>query len=125
MPTASEPEPLVGVVIVNWRRPEATRVCLQALAALQSRNWFAVVVDNGAADFSLEGLRTTLPDAAYARSPVNLGFAGGYNLGMRAALERGAEWVWFLNDDAAPEPDALAELLAAARRPPAPALLGA
>jgi hypothetical protein len=124
MPTV-EHEPLVGVVVVNWQRPQATRACLQALSAMPSRNWFAVVVDNGATDFSLDALHAVLPDAAYARSPVNLGFAGGSNLGMRAALARGADWVWFLNDDAAPEPGALAELLAAARRPPAPALLGA
>ena len=124
MPTA-EPEPLVGIVVVNWRRPEATRACLAALSAMPYRNWFAVVVDNGAADFGLDALRAALPNAAYVHSTVNLGFAGGSNLGMRTALQRGAEWVWFVNDDAAPEPDALAALLAAARRPPHPALLGA
>jgi GT2 family glycosyltransferase len=117
--------PLVGVVVVNWRRPEATRGCLEALSAMAYRNWFAVVVDNGAADFGADALRAQLPGAEYARSAVNLGFAAGSNLGMRAALARGAEWVWFLNDDATPEPNALDELLAAARRPLRPALLGA
>jgi GT2 family glycosyltransferase len=121
-PTGS---PRVGIVVVNWRRPEATRACLRALAAMTYRNWFAVVVDNGTADFADAGERAVAPDVAYAHSAVNLGFAGGSNLGMRAALGRGADWVWFLNDDALPEPEALSELLAAAERPPRPALLGA
>jgi GT2 family glycosyltransferase len=116
--------PAVGIVIVNFQRPQATRACLQALAALTYSNWFAVVVENGSADF---GDSAALPGGAVeiVRSPINRGFAGGSNLGMRAALARGAEWVWFVNDDALPEPDSLGALLAAAQRPPRPALLGA
>src|SRR5262245_62453148 len=95
-------QPLVGIVVVNWQRPEATRTCLRALSAMTYRNWFAVVVDNGAADFSAEALHAELPGAEYVRSAVNLGFAAGSNLGMRAALAGGAAWVWFVNDDAAP-----------------------
>ena len=117
--------PLVGAVIVNWRRPDATRACLRALAAMSRRCEFAVVVDNGSTDFAPDAARAEFPDLSYVRSGLNVGFAGGSNLGMHAALARGADWVWFLNDDAAPEPDALAELLAAAARPPHPAVLGA
>ena len=84
-----------------------------------------MLVDNGCADFSAEELADRAPGAAYVRSATNLGFAGGSNLGMRAALARGAEWVWFLNNDATPEPDALGELVDAAERAPHPALLGA
>src|SRR5215468_11297018 len=116
-------QPCVGIVIVNWRRPDATRACLQALAASTYRNWFAVVVDNAAADFSRDALRAEYAGAEYARSAVNLGFAGGSNLGMQAALARGADWIWFLNDDAAAEPDTLAALLAAADDALRPALL--
>jgi GT2 family glycosyltransferase len=116
-------QPCVGIVIVNWRRPTATRACLQALAAATFRNWFAVVVDNAAADFSRDALRAEYPNAEYVRSAENVGYAGGSNLGMHAALARGADWVWFLNDDAAAEPDALAALLAAASDAARPALL--
>jgi GT2 family glycosyltransferase len=38
-------------------------------------------------------------------------YSGGSNVGMREALQRGADYVWFLNNDAQPEPDALGELL--------------
>ena len=49
---------------------------------------------------------------------TNRGFASGVNLGIRAALERGAEAVFLLNNDAVVEPDTLAELRAAAQERP-------
>ena len=43
----------------------------------------------------------------------NLGGAGGFAYGIRAAAELGCEAVWIMDDDTLPEPDALAALLAA------------
>jgi GT2 family glycosyltransferase len=43
--------------------------------------------------------------------PVNSGGAGGFAEGLRIALERGADWVWMMDDDAEPHPTALAELM--------------
>jgi GT2 family glycosyltransferase len=111
--------------VVNWRDRAATERCLEALRQLAYPRWSLVLVDNGCTDFSAEELAQRAPGAVYLRSETNLGFAGGSNLGMRAALAQGAHWVWFLNNDAAPEPRALAELLAAAEQPLRPALLGA
>ncbi len=117
--------PLVGVVVVNHQRPDATRRCLEALGRLTHANWFLVLVDNGCADFSAEAVAALAPGGAHLHSDRNQGFAGGSNLGMRVALERGAQWVWFLNNDAEPEPESLAALLAVAQAPPAPAVVGA
>jgi GT2 family glycosyltransferase len=116
--------PRVVAVVVHWRRPDATRTCLAAIAALEPPGATAIVVDNGSGDFDPAWL-APYPGAQLVQSATNLGFAGGSNLGMRAALAAGADWVWFLNDDAAPEPAALAALLAAAARPQRPQLLGA
>ena len=115
--------PRVAAVIVHWRRPEATRACLAAVAALEPPGAFPVVVDNGG-DFDVAQL-AAFAGARHVRSADNVGFAAGANLGMRAALDAGADWVWFLNDDAAPEPGALTALLAAAERPQRPQVLGA
>lgn len=122
---ARDSAPLVSIVVVNWRNRAATERCFEALRRLTYPRWALVLVDNGCADFSLEEMAARAPGAAYLRSETNLGFAGGSNLGMHAALARGADWVWFLNNDAAPEPNALDELLAAAQRPPQAAVLGA
>jgi GT2 family glycosyltransferase len=56
---------------------------------------------------------------------ANLGYAGGNNAGIRHALERGAEWVVLLNNDARVAPGTFAALReAAAAHPRAGALAG-
>ena len=64
--------------------------------------------------------RGALPGRRADPRRVNLGFAGGNNVGIRRALDRGADWVLLVNNDATVEPgivDALAA--AAASRPDA------
>jgi GT2 family glycosyltransferase len=44
------------------------------------------------------------------RLPANTGSANGYAVGIQAALDDGAEYLWLMDDDNAPQPGALAEL---------------
>ena len=44
---------------------------------------------------------------------ANIGGAGGFNYGMRWAVEAGYEYLWVMDDDCLPEPDALEKLLEA------------
>ncbi|MGL6315421.1 glycosyltransferase [Vibrio sp. WXL103] len=46
----------------------------------------------------------------YKNSGGNIGGAGGFNLGQTLAIDRGADYIWFMDDDAISEPNAL-ELL--------------
>ena len=46
--------PRVAAVVVNWRRPTATRACLEAIAAVGEPGCFPVVVENGSRDFTDE-----------------------------------------------------------------------
>lgn len=41
----------------------------------------------------------------------NIGGAGGFNYGMRKAVEAGYKWIWLMDDDTVPEANALQELL--------------
>jgi GT2 family glycosyltransferase len=43
--------------------------------------------------------------------PVNLGFAGGNNLGIRLAIDCGADYIWLLNSDTAVTKGALSSLV--------------
>ncbi len=56
-----------------------------------------IVVDNGASRDVRSVVKTCVPDARMIRLPKNVGFAGGYNAGIRAAVGR---YVAILNDDA-------------------------
>ena len=77
-----------------------------------------IVADNGSTDGSVEAIRSAFPDVEVVENGANLGFSGGNNAAIRHALERGAEWVVLLNNDAEAEPELLAALQAAAERHP-------
>ncbi len=115
--------PRVAAVVLNWNAAEKTRRCLQALAELDGQNLHIVLVDNGCTDFR-DADFSHLPQLSYVHSPANLGFAGGCNLGAKRALDAGARYLWFVNNDAEPHPDSLATMLALAEAKPTTAILG-
>jgi GT2 family glycosyltransferase len=105
----------LAAVVLNWNGGEDT---LAALASLDGVD--TICVDNGSSDGSDRAVEERFPSVELLRTGANLGFAGGNNAGIRRALERGAELVLLLNNDAVAGPglvDALAR--AAAARPDA------
>ena len=121
----SQHPPRVVTVVLNWHGRDDTLECLRALAMVSYRPHSVVLLDNGCTQFSAAEITGILPDAEYIHVDENLGFAGGANLGMRHALASGAAFIWFVNNDARPEPDALTELVAVAQREPPAAIVGA
>lgn len=117
-------QPAVAIVILNWNHPEDTLACLRSVAALDYPAVFTIVVDNGSTDDSVTRLRTAHPEIEIIATGANLGYTGGNNRGIRRALERGARYVWLLNDDAVAAPNALSLLVHAAEAQPDAAFLG-
>ena len=107
------------ICVLNWNRREDTLRCLRSLEGSGAAG--VVVADNGSIDGSVEAIRDAFPGVELVETGANLGFSGGNNAGIRRALERGADWVVLLNNDAELEPGAL-EAFAAA--PPAGVLAG-
>lgn len=119
--------PLVSVVIVNWRAPDETLEAVESLGA-QTRTLHRIyIVDNGSADGSLERLKEDCAGKAnivVLANPDNLGFGGGCNRALEEAIGDGCEFVWLLNNDARPATDCLAALLAMAGADPAIGMVG-
>jgi len=111
-------KPLVTIVIVNWNGCRDTLDCLGSLDKMTDDGWCALVVDNGSSDDSIAAIESRFPDAVVVGTGMNLGFAGGCNVGMREAVAAGSEWVWLLNNDALVEPSALSILRAVTDRFP-------
>jgi GT2 family glycosyltransferase len=102
-------------VVLNWNGGDDTLAALRSLDGIER-----ICVDNGSTDGSAEGVAEQLPSVELLRTGANLGFAGGNNAGIKRALERGADWVLLLNNDATAEPGLAAALGdAAAARPDA------
>lgn len=91
--------PRVCIVVLNWNDSDETLSCLESLRALDYPCFDVVVVDNGSADDSVTTIRGRHPEVTVLEAGSNLGFTGGNNLGLRWALERGADYGLLLNND--------------------------
>jgi GT2 family glycosyltransferase len=115
--------PRVAVVTVIYRCEKFMHGLLESIAAVdypRDRLEFHLV-DNGAGDGSLatarreiERLSGNLPPVVIHEPGSNVGFAAGNNLGLAAAIERGADYAFLLNPDATFERAALKEAVAVA-----------
>ncbi|HEX3048864.1 MAG TPA: glycosyltransferase family 2 protein [Bacillota bacterium] len=105
--------PLIYVVILNYNGTRDTVECVQSLLQLDYPNYRILVIDNGSAVSCLEEIKKTFPGVVVMDSGGNLGFAGGCTLGIRFALDRGAEYVWLLNNDTVVEAESLTALVQA------------
>ena len=113
-PAPSPPPPLVGIVILNWNGWEDTIEAVASTRALAYANHRVYVVDNASTDGSETRLRHWDPGLAILRSGGNLGWSGGNNVGIAAALRDGCRHVLLLNNDALARPDTLDALVEAA-----------
>ncbi len=96
-----------SVIVVTWNGLHVLRDCIAALQA-QTLPHKLFVVDNGSRDGTRDWLAEHAPQANVIALRHNLGFAGGNNVGLRAA--RGDQLV-LLNNDTIPPPDFLEQLV--------------
>jgi GT2 family glycosyltransferase len=96
-------------VVLNWNGGEDTLAALASLEGIET-----ICVDNGSSDGSDDEVERRFPHVELIRTGLNLGYAGGNNVGLRRALERGADWVLLINNDAVAEPGLLDALARAA-----------
>lgn len=108
---SANPHPRVTCVVLNWNGWRDTIECLHALKACTYPHLSVIVVDNGSTDDSILKIKAAHPDILLLETGKNIGFAGGNNIGMRYALTHGADYVWLLNNDTQPTPDALTGLV--------------
>lgn len=105
--------PTVLTVILNWRTAEMTLRSVDAAdVAMQGIAGGIVVVDNDSGDGSFERMSEALRDRPRIRvvqSGRNGGFGAGNNVGIRLGLPGGVrpDYVYILNSDAFPAPDAI------------------
>lgn len=97
----------VVAVVLSWNGRDDTLACLRSL---EGENADVLVVDNASED----GTAEAVTGAEVIRNDRNLGYAGGMNVGIRRAVELGADAVLLLNNDVELEPGAIAALVSSA-----------
>ena len=104
--------PPVTLIIVAWNQLEKTLDCLKTVVALDYPDFRVLLVDNGSEPPLAPAISARFPDVMMLRLPANLGFAGGYNAGLRRALESDSRYFLLLNNDTLLRPDVLTKLVA-------------
>lgn len=99
--------PKVVVLVLNWNGWQDTLECLASLTELDYPNYEVYVVDNASTDDSGDRIRDGFPDMPLIVTDENRGFAYGNSVALDRAVQAGAEYIWMLNNDAVPAPDAL------------------
>lgn len=101
----------VAAVVVTYNRLDLLKQCVEALRR-QTEACDILIVNNASTD-GTELWLAEQQDVNSRNTGSNLGGAGGFNYGMRWAVEAGYDYVWVMDDDTLPEPDALEKLLEA------------
>ena len=105
----------VAAAVVTFNRKDLLVECLEALLSQTHALERIVLVDNASSDGTPELLaeRGLLdePRIRYERLPGNLGGAGGFARAVELARDEACDWIWLMDDDAEPPPDALERLL--------------
>ena len=115
----------VSVVILNWNGAKDTLECIKSVKKCQVPSPIVfsaqsdrvqctiIVVDNGSTDNSVDVFKKQ-KGIILLENKENLGFAGGNNVGMKYAIENGADFVLILNNDTRVDEDLLVHLVEAA-----------
>lgn len=98
---ATDPDPVVSVIVVSFNRAADLRRSLQALLDSRCPGLELIVVDNASSN-DAAAVAASFPEVKLIRSETNLGFAGGNNLGLAHAT---GEYVALVNNDAVVEKD--------------------
>ncbi len=116
--------PPVAVIILNWNGFADTLECLESVFKNTYPNYSVIVVDNASHDNELEEIRDFLKAKSYKLKAIffvqnekNLGFSEGNNIGIRKAIEDGAEYIFTLNNDTVVDPNFLVEAVKQAPLP--------
>ena len=87
----------VSIITVNFNQSLVTE---QLLSSIELTNTYPnieiIVVDNGSKINSVPEWKVKYPGIKFIRSDVNLGFAGGNNLGVKEAT---GDYIFFVNND--------------------------
>lgn len=88
---------LTSIITVNFNQAAVTIDMLRSVVQHTDRSSTEVIlVDNGSIEDHEAAYRAACPGLIYIRSAKNLGFAGGNNLGIRAAT---GDYLLLLNND--------------------------
>ncbi len=103
--------PFVYVLTLNWNGRDHLEEFCKSILALDYPDFRVAVIDNASSDRSVDFLRERFPTIEIIQNETNLGYAAGYNVGIKKAYEAGAAFFFILNNDTIIPPSSLRKLV--------------
>ena len=104
----------IAAVVVTYNRCELLRRNIECLLNQKDAQCDICVIDNASTDQTREIVSSfTDSRVRYFNTGSNLGGAGGFEWGMRQAVENGYRLVWLRDDDTLPTDTALSQFIKA------------
>lgn len=108
----------ITAVVVTYNRASLLNHCLETLNQQLYPVFRVILVDNCSTDqtqqLAEEWMKKKKGWIRYERLPENVGGAGGFCHGFACAIEEQPDWIFIMDDDAAPEESYLKEIMIAA-----------
>ncbi|MCR4435363.1 MAG: glycosyltransferase family 2 protein [Clostridiales bacterium] len=106
--------PLVYIIILNFNNWADTIECIESIENNTYKNYKIVIIDNHSENDSERILREKFPYHIFIQTRKNNGFSAGNNIGIKYALNEGADYICLLNNDTIVDKDFLVHLVSAA-----------
>jgi GT2 family glycosyltransferase len=93
---------MIGIVILNYNTYELTLECVKSIVERTKSNYKIYIVDNASIDDSAVKLISyfyEVDNIFVIKSKVNGGYSKGNNIGVRKAMNDGADYIAIINSD--------------------------
>ena len=103
----------IVAIVVTYNRKDLLCENIECLLGQSAGALDILVIDNNSTDGTREMLDWFIKASQiiYINTGKNLGGAGGFQFGIREAAMRGYKYLWIMDDDCMPKPNALEKLL--------------
>jgi len=89
------------IIILNWNKQDNVINLLKQIKEIDYVNYECLVVDNNSNDNSIIEIKKNFPKINILQNNENLGGTGGYNSGIRYALQNiSCDYIWLIDNDA-------------------------
>ena len=102
-------------IVVTYNRRELLLQCIEHILNQKNVTTDILIIDNNSSDGTYEMLLPYITNRSllYFNTGANLGGAGGFNYGIRKAVELGYDYLWIMDDDCMPRDNSLCNLIEA------------
>jgi GT2 family glycosyltransferase len=102
---------LLLIIIPVRNRKIFTRECLLSLKNQTMKSFRIIVIDDGSTDGTGEMIKMEFPEVILLKGDGNLWWTKATNLGVKYALEKGADYILTLNDDTVAAEDYIEKMI--------------